>query len=127
MNEPNFASYTLEELEDILTQIDKAQFPDRVLTIKKEIARRRSGAPAENHSPLDTTNSSPHNTKKGKKSARGIVLAVWPATVVFSVYFGKIPSRNGFIHYAEEPRLFIICLLVFIGVGFYFYHSRDDT
>ena len=83
MDEPNFASYTLEELEDVLTQIDKAQFPDRVLTIKQEIARRRSGVPAENHSPLDTTNSSPHNTKKGKKSARGIVLAVWPAPVVF--------------------------------------------
>lgn len=127
MDEPDYSSYTLEELEDVCKHIDKITFPNRAIKIQKELARRQSGIPALKQTQSDNSDSSLPPVKKGKKSARGLVLAIWPATVILSIYYGKLPSRNGMIHYSEEPGLFITCLLVFIGVGFYFYHSRDDT
>lgn len=38
--EPNYTDYTKAELEDALSTIDQAAFPDRTLRIKHEIARR---------------------------------------------------------------------------------------
>ncbi|AEE22777.1 hypothetical protein Glaag_1830 [Glaciecola sp. 4H-3-7+YE-5] len=127
MDEPVFSTYSIEELEDALKHIDKAAFPDRVEKIHKEIELRQSGVPAKELSELVESKPLESTVKKGKKSARGLVLAIWPATVIFSIYYGELPSRNGLIHYKEEPGLFVTCLLIFIGVGFYFYHGRDDT
>ena len=38
--EPNYTNYTREELEEALSLIDQAAFPERTLKIKNEIAKR---------------------------------------------------------------------------------------
>ena len=111
MDESDYSSYTLEELEDVCKHIDKEMFPDRAIKIQKELARRQSGISAKRKSQLVDKDLSLRQAKKGKKSARGLVIVIWPATVILSIYYGKLPSRNGLIQYSEEPGLFIICLL----------------
>jgi hypothetical protein len=127
MNKPEFSTYSLEELVDSYKHIDKVKFPDRVEEIKNEIRLRNSGIEPAVSSEIMTYKKSESNVKKRKKSARGLVLAIWPAAVIFAIYYGKFPSRNGLVHFKDEPGSFITYLLIFIGVGFYFYHSRDDT
>ncbi|MFC3203335.1 PH domain-containing protein [Alteromonas oceani] len=43
--EPNYTDYSKEELEQALTTIDQAAFPDRTLRIKHEIGRRLNENP----------------------------------------------------------------------------------
>lgn len=38
--EPNYTDYTREELEEALSSIDRAAFPERTLKVKNEIAKR---------------------------------------------------------------------------------------
>lgn len=127
MHEPQYSTYTLEELTDSLKHIDKEAFPTRAKSIELEIEQRKAGVPPKQVVKTFESHSSPSKIEKGKKSARGIVLAIWPATVFFSIFYGKLPSRNGLISYQEEPGLFVTSLIIFIGVGFYFYHGRDDV
>ncbi|MBN7821156.1 hypothetical protein [Bowmanella yangjiangensis] len=109
MDEIEYSSYSLEELEDALQHVDKATFPTRVTRIQTEIERRKAGVLPEPGSKKVEVPPSFFKAKKGNKSARGIVLAIWPATVIFSIYYGKLPSRNGVISYSDDPILFIMC------------------
>jgi len=61
------------------------------------------------------------------KKTRIYVLLTWSISVLAILYFGVIPGRGGSIYWSEEPGWFLICLVVWISVGFYFYADREDT
>ena len=126
MQEPDYSSYSLEELKDVLRVIDRDNYPDRVLKAQNEIKLRESDKLPEEGVKSKPAPEQAAPKKQGKKSARVIVLAIWPALVFLSIYFGKLPSRNGFVTYDENPGLFVFCIMIFIGVGIYFYNGRDD-
>lgn len=46
--QPNYAAYSVEELEDVLENIDKQAFPKRYQAAKNELAAKRATLPPEN-------------------------------------------------------------------------------
>lgn len=46
--QPNYAAYSVEELEDVLENIDKQAFPERYQAAKNELAAKRATLPPEN-------------------------------------------------------------------------------
>lgn len=59
--QPNYAAYSVEELEDVLENIDKQAFPERYQAAKNELAAKRATLPPENDT--DSAHQDEHFTR----------------------------------------------------------------
>jgi len=59
--QPNYAAYSIEELEDVLENIDKQAFPERYQAAKNELAAKRATLPPEND--MDGAHQDEHFTR----------------------------------------------------------------
>lgn len=59
--QPNYAAYSIEELEDVLENIDKQAFPERYQAAKNELAVKRAALPFEDDT--DSAHQDEHFTR----------------------------------------------------------------
>ncbi|MEO2266822.1 hypothetical protein V1358_05880 [Pseudoalteromonas sp. YIC-656] len=116
--EPNYPSYSLEELHEALATIDKNAHPERLVTIQNEIQKRSS----QNPKPSEQQSKSREQKKLGT-GGRIFVFAI--AAIIF--YLGVTGYLDGVIagksqKYTREEDSFMYYTLVLLytGLGSYF-------
>ncbi|GFD94372.1 hypothetical protein KUL156_15790 [Alteromonas sp. KUL156] len=83
--QPNYAAYSIEELEDVLENIDKQAFPERYQAAKNELASKRATQPRENDA--DSAHHDEHVTRP-KWSELHLVTRI--SNITFLVLIGAV-------------------------------------
>jgi hypothetical protein len=119
--EPNYERYNLRQLHEALEYIDKTKYRDRYDKIQKYI-EIKSTNPSEQDlqflSDLEQKEKEQQKTKRNWKHpiTKGIYML---GIGITGLYSGVIYLENGKISYIDNPDLFVIYLLIFLGVGFH--------
>jgi len=132
MTEPDYGSYTVEELKDALGHINRRRYPERLARLQQELESRE---PAGQHSVLPADDDNPFGLSKQqlqwlKKSVRGVQLlalaiaintTVWLLTGYSIVQFVvglevSITNRaDGVDHLVSTVLRWVLLAVLFIG------------
>ena len=136
---PDYQSYTEDELLDAFEHIDKDAWPDRYAEIKKHL-QKFSGEDKEN-----TVSNSINSKASGKSWWRKIDFnkpkekvitfgfALWTLYILFT---GQISAKNSDISFDESPKIYVIFVAFFMAIlGWRIYghltshnkHLKSDT
>jgi hypothetical protein len=109
-SEPDYGSYTVEELLDVLEHIDSDAYPERVERIKSEIGCR-SNTEVENSSlPFKFT----------KKESYCLTFFVCLGLILFSIFTGEIPiSKSGSVFLESSPKLYWLATIIWLSITIY--------
>lgn len=113
--EPNYKSYSVQELRDVLKNIDKDSYPDRYINVLAELESRVKRIHKE-----DDASEKTFIKKKIRKprtdSQRLTTCFFLTLYVVYSLYAEKIPGRNNGIELSESPFLYWVLILSFSSI-----------
>jgi hypothetical protein len=133
--QPNYSQYSVNELEQVIDSIDREKYPARFNSALQELKHRKLGKepepinliPKDNSKKYIRLSESEIPKKKSKfKVYKFLIVLCWTITTSLALYFGKFPSKGRTIDQVEQPAWFFIVIVVWIGVGFYWYF-KDDT
>ena len=108
--EPDYKSYTLDELYDVKSNINKDAYPQRYKALQQELARREKAQPKVT---VKETVKKPKRkaTNKEKIISSAIMLII----VVVCIYIEKIPGKHDGYSMADDPYFFWGTLLLCVG------------
>ena len=108
--EPDYQSYTRDELYDVKSNINKDAYPERYKALLQELARREKAQPKVT---VKETVKKPKRkvTNKEKIISSAIMLII----VVVCIYIEKIPGKHDGYSMAEDPYFFWGTLLLCVG------------
>ena len=115
---PDYHSYTSEELEDVCSNIDKDRHPERYQNILNELSTRRLSEQDRNVdiAPKATEPKPKSKKKRSKKQKITSSLAIFIAVAAF-IFYGKIPGRHGDLTAEGEPYFFWITIAILVSLA----------
>jgi hypothetical protein len=114
MREPDFDSYTLEELLQAYSGIDREKWPDRAKKIEGILNK------PENVAKLKHRDDSPQKEDsvfKLKWKLYGSICMLPILLISLSTEVLYIPTKHGFLRYDESPNAFIFVVIFMFGLG----------
>ena len=115
--EPNYADYSLSDLEEALSSIDRDLYPVRVSEIENEIAKRHKLDPNLQQKMQDKVE------RELGFASRLFLFVVSILTLVYGIeglMSGEIALKNQrTVALEDSPFLFYVVTLFFIGIGGY--------
>lgn len=115
--EPDYKSYSLDELYDVKENIDADLYPERFQSLAKEIKSRESKIDI----PVETGTNEENNSEGGVilRILMGIIALYLGWSVINAFVSGSISGRLGIEYFADsQPTMFYI--LVIIHCVFFF-------
>lgn len=109
---PDYQSYTLEELYDVRAKIDKELYPARYEYLLKEISVREHKLPKK---PVTEDSEKPKRKRTNKEKIVSSTLIL--SAVGLCLYYEKIPGRHGGLTMSEDPYFFWGTLLFCAGLA----------
>ena len=118
--QPDYAAYSIEELEDVLENIDKEAFPERYQAAKKQLASKRAMLPSEDDT--DSVHQDEHFTRP-KWSELHLITRI--SNVTFLILIGAmfITVFTDFLvinAWLDNSTWAILLLIVVYSALFYF-------
>jgi len=119
MEEPDFESYNLAELQQVYHRIDRVRFPDRfkkiedILNDPQKVAKLE-GLPSK-FDDIEPIYSIVKRKVLSYPKENPLKTCVWSSIGLFFfalifLYFGEIPSRGKTVYLADEPLVFWVII-----------------
>lgn len=109
---PDYQSYSLADLYDVQSRIDKDTYPERYEELLKEIADR------EKHKSEVTVDSVAHKPKRKRSNKEKIASSLLLFIAVGAcIFYGHIPGKHGGFSMENDPYIFWGLLLVGAGLA----------
>lgn len=107
---PDYQSYTLEELNDVKSNIDKDAYPERYKELLQEIMLRGKSEPK-----VIIKEVARKGIRKPSNKEKFISSSIMLIITVVCLYYGKIPGKHDGWSMEEDPYFFWGTLLFCVG------------
>lgn len=107
---PDYQSYTLEELYDVKSNIDKDAYPERYKELLQELILREKAEPK-----VIVKEAVKKPKRKPTNKEKIISSSIMLFTTVVCIYYGKIPGKHDGLSMEEDPYFFWGTLLFCAG------------
>jgi len=144
MEEPDFESYSLEELKQVYHRIDRVRFPDRFLKIEAILNNPEKVAKLESN-PLSGDDLPPLSELIKRKFIHWCTeysfkecmytTAIFLVWLAYTVLSGQFATKTGYISVSDSPAMYwiatvglaLFCLKFLILSGYKLYISRQNS
>lgn len=128
IKEPDYSTYTLKELLEVIDCIDKELYPHRVEKILSEIKLRKSGVAAKEKVEEEVESPFPEfEWPKKLAKEHWLIIIICSAFTTYALYFDYIPMRGVTIERLEQPALFYMFLVFFNAICVFILFVKEDT
>lgn len=104
----DYDSYSVDELEDVLENIDKEAWPDRYEKAKASLKHKRILEAQNNIEATSKDEKSQIDFNSSKQKLITIILVLF---IAFIIVTGEIPAKSTVITYDESPGHFVFFVL----------------
>ena len=116
---PDYQSYTEDELLDAFENIDKDAWPERYAEIKKYLQKFADEAKENTGNETDNNESSEKpwwrkiDFNKPKEKVITLGFTLW---TLYILYTGQISAKNSEISFEESPKIYVFFVAFFIAI-----------
>lgn len=123
---PDFSTYTITELHDVIEHIDREKYPERLIAAQTALAQKM-----ESDTPEDERQES-LKLDKDKQLIALVICAVFTITSLYFLYKAIVDQTvltrsAGVMHYDQSPLLFwfhvVMYIIGLIGFSFWGYKT----
>ena len=119
--EPDYSSYSIEELRDALSRIDRDAYPLRVEVLKQEIEKRVPVTPDTKENPVNTKTKTVLKEPETKLSGwfTSFIVLIFGSLLVWDVVSGYATKKSGKVYLDESPFEFKLWIMFKLGLIVY--------